>query len=60
VIAEGNESGYSESVANEMLSPAAIQEFAMRERLIVVRDTLVVLGIQIAFRVVMLLRRWNV
>jgi hypothetical protein len=26
----------------------------------VVRDTLVVLGIQIAFRVVMLLRRWNV
>ena len=31
----------------------------MRDRLIVIRDTLIVLGIQIAFRTGMLLRRWN-
>jgi hypothetical protein len=31
----------------------------MRDRLIVVRDTLIVLGIQIAFRMGLLLRRWN-
>jgi hypothetical protein len=31
----------------------------MREKLAVVRDTLIVLGVQIAFRAAMLLRRFN-
>jgi hypothetical protein len=31
----------------------------MRERMVAVRDTLIVLGLQLLFRAVMLLRRWN-
>ncbi|HKS83410.1 MAG TPA: hypothetical protein VJR23_18035 [Candidatus Acidoferrales bacterium] len=31
----------------------------MRDLLILIRDTLIVLSIQIGFRAVMLLRRWN-
>jgi hypothetical protein len=49
----------SEAVAVEMPFPGMIEGSAMREKLILVRDTLVVLGIQIAFRAAMLLRRWN-
>jgi hypothetical protein len=32
---------------------------AMRARLEALRDTLIVLGLQIVFRAAMLLRRWN-
>jgi hypothetical protein len=38
---------------------AGFEDEAMREKLAVVRDTLIVLGIQLVFRAVMMLRRWN-
>ncbi|HXQ25848.1 MAG TPA: hypothetical protein VN822_05520 [Candidatus Acidoferrales bacterium] len=38
---------------------AVFEEFAMRERLAVVRDTLIVLGLQVVFRATMILRRLN-
>jgi hypothetical protein len=42
-----------------MAFPAPAEEVPMRERLNVVRDTMIVLGIQIVFRAMLLLRRLN-
>ncbi|HTZ99992.1 MAG TPA: hypothetical protein VMB02_06655 [Candidatus Aquilonibacter sp.] len=41
------------------LPPASDFEAPMREKLAAVRDTLIVLGLQIVFRTVMVLRRLN-
>jgi hypothetical protein len=38
---------------------AELEEVSMRERLIAVRDTMVVLALQIVFRAGMMLRRFN-
>jgi len=35
------------------------EEVPMREKLVAVRDTLVVLSMQLSFRIAMLLRNWN-
>jgi hypothetical protein len=35
------------------------EDVAMRKMLVAVRDTLIVLGLQLVFRAVMLVRRWN-
>lgn len=39
--------------------PFALEATPVRERLTIVRDTLVVLGMQMAFRAVMILRQLN-
>ena len=59
--APANTSGSSnaQAVALEIPFSVAAGENEMRERLIVIRDTLIVLGIQLAFRTGILLRRWN-
>jgi hypothetical protein len=49
----------SMSTTVEMAFPAPAEEVAMREKLNVVRDTMFVLGIQIVFRAMLLLRRLN-
>jgi hypothetical protein len=42
------------------LPPASIvEESPMREKLAAIRDTVIVLSIQLVFRAFMLLRRWN-
>jgi len=38
---------------------ARFEDVVMREKMALVRDTLIVLGLQLVFRAVMLLRRWN-
>jgi hypothetical protein len=38
---------------------AAFEDEPMREKLAAVRDTLIVLGLQVVFRAAMILRRWN-
>jgi hypothetical protein len=43
----------------EIQRKGLVEETAMRERLIAVRDTMIVLGLQLVFRAVMLARRWN-
>jgi len=43
----------------KMALPAPAEEVAMRERLNVVRDTIIVFGLQIVFRAMLLLRRMN-
>ena len=48
-----------QALAMKLPFAAGAPDSEMRDRLIVIRDTLVVLGIQIAFRAVMMLRRWN-
>jgi hypothetical protein len=47
------------AVAIPMPSPMAFEVEAMREKLSIVRDTLVVLSMQIAFRTVMFFRHLN-
>jgi len=38
---------------------ARFEDVVMREKMALVRDTLIVLGLQLVFRAVMQLRRWN-
>lgn len=59
VLASGCVSSNGRAVTAEMTLPATTEEAAMREKLCAVRDTLIVLGIQIVFRTIMLLRSWN-
>jgi hypothetical protein len=47
-----------DGVTAEMALPAP-EEYVMRDRLNVVRDTMIVFGIQIVFRAMLLLRRLN-
>ena len=39
--------------------PQAAEEGAVKKRIRILRDTLVVLAIQIVFRATLVLRRWN-
>jgi hypothetical protein len=57
--ANASASSNVQAVALEMPLSAAAGENEMRERLLVIRDTLIVLGIQLSFRAGILLRRWN-
>jgi hypothetical protein len=43
----------------EMALSTGLEETFMREKMTAARDTLIVLGLQLVFRAVMLLRRWN-
>lgn len=45
--------------AIETVQPLGFEERFMREKLLAARDTLVVLGLQVVFRVALVLRRWN-
>lgn len=47
------------AVATAIALPAQDAGTSMRDAMVVVRDTIVVLAIQIAFRAGLLLRRWN-
>ena len=38
---------------------SALEETAMREKMAAVRDTMIVLGLQLVFRTFLMLRRWN-
>lgn len=55
----GHDWDLSEDRSAVPLPPASDFEAPMRERLAAVRDTLIVLGLQIVFRTVMILRRLN-
>ena len=39
--------------------PENAKETAMRERMSALRDTLLVLGLQLVFRATLVMRRWN-
>jgi len=49
----------SEAITRATVFPKAMDEGAKYLRLDVFRDTLIVLGLQLIFRAMMLLRRWN-
>jgi hypothetical protein len=55
----GNRWNSDHEVTAEAALPVPAEEIAMREKLNVVRDTMIVLGIQIVFRAMILLRRLN-
>jgi len=48
-----------ETPAHPTPASECVEDVPMREKLVVVRDTLIVFGLQIVFRVALLLRRWN-
>jgi hypothetical protein len=39
--------------------PDSLKEMALRERMLILRDTILVLALQLVFRATMALRRWN-
>lgn len=47
------------ALAATMPFPAAMEASAMREQFEAVRDTLLVLGLQVVFRITQFLRHWN-
>jgi hypothetical protein len=49
----------SKEVAIETSQPFGFEESLMRDKLVAARDTLIVLGLQVVFRVALVLRRWN-
>lgn len=48
-----------QALAMKLPFAAGAGDSEMRDCLIVIRDTLIVLSIQIGFRAIMMLRRWN-
>ena len=42
-----------------MSFPEGSKEMALRERMLILRDTILVVALQLVFRATMVLRRWN-
>jgi hypothetical protein len=42
-----------------MLFPESLKERSLRERMLILRDTILVVALQLVFRATMALRRWN-
>jgi hypothetical protein len=59
VTASNDWSTNRNSITAEIVVSAPVEEIAMREKLNVLRDTMIILGIQIVFRAMLLLRRLN-
>ena len=49
----------SDALAADMPFVPGLEEISMREKMVALRDTAIVLGLQVAFRLAMMLRRWN-
>ena len=58
LASNGWESRSKETVA-AMPFPENAKETAMHERMSALRDTLLVLGLQLVFRATLVMRRWN-
>jgi hypothetical protein len=48
-----------ESTVGAMPFPESTEETALRERMLIMRDIILVLALQLVFRATMALRRWN-
>ena len=49
----------SEATVAAMPFPKNSEDTAMRDRISALRDTLLVLGLQLVFRATLMMRRWN-
>jgi hypothetical protein len=49
----------SNALAADLSFAVSPEEINMREKVVAIRDTAIVLGLQLAFRLAMMLRRWN-
>jgi hypothetical protein len=58
-LAGGKWKTNSDALAAQAVRVAVVEESSMRDKLDIVRDTLIVLMLQLVFRTMMLLRRWN-
>ena len=58
-LAGGEWKTNSDALAAQAVRVAVVEESSMRDKLDIVRDTLIVLMLQLVFRTMMLLRRWN-
>ena len=59
-IARPSWSTQNNGLAPRLPHPPVVEESAMREKLAAVRDTLIVLSMQLVFRAFTALRRWRV
>jgi hypothetical protein len=48
-----------EETVGAMPFPKNVEETAMRDRISAIRDTLLVLGLQLVFRATLMMRLWN-
>lgn len=58
-LANGRWESRSGAAVAAMPFPQESKDTAMRDRMRIVRDTVLVLGLQLVFRATMVLRRWN-
>ncbi|MGA8222766.1 MAG: hypothetical protein WB780_14030 [Candidatus Acidiferrales bacterium] len=58
-LANGGWESRSSAAVAQMPIPEAAEESALSNRIRIIRDTILVVGIQIVFRATMVLRRWN-
>jgi hypothetical protein len=49
----------SDASVEEVPFPESLKEMALRERMLILRDTILVVALQLVFRATMALRRWN-
>ena len=58
-LAERGWESTDDSTVGAMSFPASTEEMALRQRMLILRDTVLVLALQLVFRATMALRRWN-
>ena len=58
-LANGGWESRSSATVAQMPIPEAAEETGLSNQIRIIRDTILVLGIQIVFRATMVLRRWN-
>jgi hypothetical protein len=58
-LANGDWESRENATIESMPFPKSSEEMALRERMRIFRDTILVLGLQLVFRATMALRRWN-
>jgi len=58
-VAGPNWENQQDSLTTRLPDASAFEEPAMREKLFAIRDTMIVLSLQLVFRAFMLARRWN-
>jgi hypothetical protein len=49
----------NDTTVGAMPFPESTEETGLRERMLILRDTILVLALQLVFRATMALRRWN-
>jgi hypothetical protein len=58
-LANSGWESHGDAILDEVPFPEGSKEMALRERMLIFRDTILVMALQLVFRATMALRRWN-